>query len=191
MKPAIIRGLLLAGTVWACSANAQLTADYEIYTTIGGSFDGTPFSGAPALTGTRSAVASTLFAGYQGISLSPAGETDIGYFPFPTYSARILGNFQLTAAGTYSFGTYSDDGSTLYIDGNLIVNNGGAHSPQSIFASTVLSAGPHSFVVNYFEDFAGEANLTAYFDPAALPVPEPTTLGLFALGCGLMLLRRK
>lgn len=173
--------------VWAFMADnpakGALSADFEIYDTVGGAFDGTPFSGIPSLAGSGTATASGLFPGYDGISLSPLGETDLFYFPFPVYSARMTGAFVAPDAGVYSFGTYSDDGSTLYVDGNLVVNNGGAHGPISIFQNAALTAGPHTFSVNFYEDFGGEANLTAYFDPILVPVPEPfsTTLVSFVV----------
>jgi hypothetical protein len=112
------------------------------------------------------------------LALTPGGiETGPGFdqwYPlgYLNFGAKIETTFTVTTAGNYSFGTYSDDGSALYIDGQIVVNNGNEHAPTAAFASMLLNTGPHQLLVEYYE---GQplinANLTAYMSPT--PVPEP------------------
>ena len=39
-----------------------------------------------------------------------------------------------------------------YIDGVLVVDNGGEHGPLLIYDKTFLTAGLHAFTVEFFED---------------------------------------
>ena len=64
-------------------------------------------------------------------------------------------------AGTYSFGTLSDDGSAIYIDPNndgqyvQVVNNLSTHGPQVANGSIPLSAGLHNVVLAYYQATSG------------------------------------
>jgi PA14 domain. len=58
--------------------------------------------------------------------------------------------------GVYAFQTRSDDGSMLYIDGELVVNNDGSHAAISATGMIALSKGCHSYKLLYFEDYEGE-----------------------------------
>ena len=52
--------------------------------------------------------------------------------------------------GEYTFHTWSDDGSRLFVDGALIVDNGGTHSGKWASGSISLAAGFHKLDVEYF-----------------------------------------
>jgi hypothetical protein len=54
-------------------------------------------------------------------------------------------------AGSYSFWVESDDGSILYIDGGVVVNNDGLHGMVAKQANKDISAGVHSLKLEYFE----------------------------------------
>ncbi|MDR3094205.1 MAG: metallophosphatase, partial [Bacteroidales bacterium] len=57
----------------------------------------------------------------------------------------------------YYFHTYSDDGSKLYIDGKLVVDNDGSHSTKRVTGTAVsLEAGFHDLRLLYFEDYMGQ-----------------------------------
>ena len=58
--------------------------------------------------------------------------------------------------GTYTFYTTSDDGSALYIDGVMIVNNDFSQGPTERSGSATLTAGPHTIEIRYFEGGGGE-----------------------------------
>jgi hypothetical protein len=67
------------------------------------------------------------------------------------FAIRYRGKFTVAATGAYKFRLVSDDGSMLYIDGRLIINNDGQHPPFSRDGSVALEAGEHSLFVNYYQ----------------------------------------
>eukprot|EP00408_Alexandrium_pacificum_P016694 CAMPEP_0171184308 /NCGR_PEP_ID=MMETSP0790-20130122/15723_1 /TAXON_ID=2925 /ORGANISM="Alexandrium catenella, Strain OF101" /LENGTH=1834 /DNA_ID=CAMNT_0011649303 /DNA_START=65 /DNA_END=5569 /DNA_ORIENTATION=+ len=73
-------------------------------------------------------------------------------FPLEDYfAARWTGSLLVKTAGSYSFWLTSDDGSKLYIDSQVIVDNGGDHRMQERTGSAQLSAGSRDIVVDYFQ----------------------------------------
>ena len=70
------------------------------------------------------------------------------------YEFRTLVN--IPEKGVYRFYTFSDDGSRLFIDGKMIVDNNGSHSAAPAKGKVALEAGFHELKVLYFEDYMGE-----------------------------------
>jgi hypothetical protein len=64
--------------------------------------------------------------------------------------------------GVYIFYTYSDDGSRLYIDEHLVVDNDGSHSGKREMGKVALCAGFHRIRVDYFEDYMGQTLEVGY-----------------------------
>jgi len=64
----------------------------------------------------------------------------------------------------YQFWTDSDDGSTLYIDHQTIVNNAGNHGVQERSGLVYLQKGWHSFQLNY-DNAGGPGTLQVQFAP--------------------------
>lgn len=58
--------------------------------------------------------------------------------------------------GIYTFRTISDDGSVLWIDGNLVVNNDGSHSAVAATGKIALRKGLHAYRLLYLEDSEGQ-----------------------------------
>jgi hypothetical protein len=58
--------------------------------------------------------------------------------------------------GLYSFYTYSDDGSKLFIDGKEVVNNDNSHGLQRADGKIALDEGFHEFKLLYFENYMGQ-----------------------------------
>jgi putative heme-binding domain-containing protein len=69
---------------------------------------------------------------------------------------RFTGSLTVPRDGTYVFYTVSDDGSRLYLDGKLVVNNDGLHGMAEKKATVPLSAGDHALVVTYFNNSGDE-----------------------------------
>lgn len=65
------------------------------------------------------------------------------------------GQINIATDGQYTFSTLSDDGSKLYIDGKLIVDNDGDHGVQERQGSTDLTKGKHQIRVEYFNAGGG------------------------------------
>ena len=65
--------------------------------------------------------------------------------------------------GVYTFYTDSDDGSQLFIDDNLVVDNDGLHSMTEASGSAALEIGYHPIRVTYFEKSGGN-QLDIYYE---------------------------
>lgn len=59
----------------------------------------------------------------------------------------------------YTFALMSDDGSMLVIDGELIVDNDGPHSPCEITGQKALAKGLHPIQVKYFDNNGGTLSM--------------------------------
>jgi hypothetical protein len=81
------------------------------------------------------------------------------------FSLRFDGIIRLPAEGDYTFYTTSDDGSRLYIDGQLVVDNGGLHGPEEKSGKVRLAAGGHRITVTFFEQGGGEVVTAAWEGP--------------------------
>ena len=63
----------------------------------------------------------------------------------------MTGYLEVPVDGIYTFALLSDDGSTLTLDGELLGDNDGAHSPVEIIVQKALKAGLHPIEVRYFD----------------------------------------
>ena len=64
-----------------------------------------------------------------------------------------------------TFRTGSDDGSTLYIDGSLVVNNNNFQGTTFVQSTVNLTPGPHNIDVEFYQGGGGAA-MFAQWDPA-------------------------
>lgn len=70
------------------------------------------------------------------------------------YEFRTL--IYISKRGVYRFYTISDDGSKLYIDDKLIVDNDGGHSVRRAEGKVALEKGYHALHLLYFENYMGQ-----------------------------------
>lgn len=70
---------------------------------------------------------------------------------FEWFALDYRGAFSAPVAGSYGFNLLSDDGSKLFIDGKLVIDNDGVHSPAKKSGTVSLAAGPHAIEVQYFQ----------------------------------------
>lgn len=101
-------------------------------------------------------------------SIQGASRTDhFGYI--------FSGLIKVPENGVYTFQTSSDDGSVLYIDNELVVNNDGSHAAIPATGFIALEKGFHSYKLYYFEDYEGEHLSWAWKLPSAetlVPIPS-------------------
>ncbi|NOZ52358.1 MAG: hypothetical protein GXP08_04305 [Gammaproteobacteria bacterium] len=101
------------------------------------------------------------------------------------YSVEWKGFIRIETAGDYGFGTISDDGSEVWIDGNLVVNNAEfqyfdwedniseGDLPGETFPVLILSAGFHEITVRFFEVFALDGIELWWLKPGSGPSSIP------------------
>ncbi len=149
------------------------------------------------------------FLGGDGGSYHPTNSSSLTTANLEDGILDITGYVDVTTADSYTFGTVSDDGSALFIDGNAVVSNDGiapAHFNQN---SATLTAGLHPIELVYYNhifnggvggaNFAagfGGLNVTSSNSPLlASPAPEPSAVAIWAFvglgGAGLFLKARR
>jgi DNA-binding beta-propeller fold protein YncE/4-amino-4-deoxy-L-arabinose transferase-like glycosyltransferase len=133
---------------------------------------------------------------YQGNNWAGAPVyTQKDLFIFPNdlvpapFSIEWEGKIYAPRAGADTFGPHSDDGSLLYLDGKLVVDNGGHHADRYVENRLNLTEGLHDLRLRYFQDDGGrrmelwwippggakEMVPVAYlFPPGVTPVTPPT-----------------
>src|SRR5205809_4899431 len=108
---ALVGSLAVAGLL---TATAHADVNVNIYQNHGTTGDGFPYS--------------NLWASFTSPAVTFG--TDTGFLWKPTdlldWGADITGCYTAPETGDYKFGLVSDDGSTLYLNGSLIVDAGGA-----------------------------------------------------------------
>lgn len=80
------------------------------------------------------------------------------------YSIRWEGVLYVPKAGDYQFTLVSDDGSSLFLDQHLLIDNGGFHVKQERTGQRHLEKGFHSIQVNYMQG-KGMAIFRVYWTP--------------------------
>ena len=71
------------------------------------------------------------------------------------FVAVYTGLFDATTTGSYTFDTGSDDGSMIFIDGNVVVNNNNFQGVTVTSGSVNLTAGEHEIVIAYYQGVGG------------------------------------
>ncbi len=72
------------------------------------------------------------------------------------FGLRFSGLLDVPEDGRYTFHLRSDDGSRLHLGGEIVVDNGGVHSPRTRSAEIELEQGLHAILVEMFEAGGGE-----------------------------------
>ena len=80
------------------------------------------------------------------------------------FSLLFDGYVNAPTEGIYRFFLNSDDGSRLYIGGQLVVDNDGVHAVTEAEGSIALAAGLHALTIVYFEK-SGDQELAASWTP--------------------------
>lgn len=91
------------------------------------------------------------------------------------YAIRFDGAFKAEEDGNYRFTLNSDDGSNLWVDGKLVVNDDGIHPTKAAGGSIVLNKGPHRITVGFFQA-GGGAELSVTVQGPGLPMQDLSSL---------------
>ena len=88
---------------------------------------------------------------------------------FEYFAIHFRGKLAVVTPGNYIFELSSDDGSKLFIDGKLVVDNDGLHPTQSSSSNITLRVGFHPVEIHYFQGPAHELSLQWYYKPPNQP----------------------
>jgi hypothetical protein len=135
----VVVAILMAGT-------ATAYVNYEYYE---GTWEALP--NFDSLTPKHTGLASNF-------NISPRDQDD-------NFAFRFRATITISLGGDYSFYTVSDDGSQLFINDNLVVDNDGLHGLQQRSGQVHLDAGQHSITVTYFEKSGGNELYVLYEGP--------------------------
>ena len=78
------------------------------------------------------------------------------------YAIQFDGFINIPVDDMYTFYTYSDDGSQLFLHDQLVVDNNGSHSARKKQGKIALQKGLHPIKILYFEDYEGEILKVSY-----------------------------
>ena len=81
------------------------------------------------------------------------------------YAIRFTGKLEVTKPGEYILSTISDDGTKLYVDGQLLVENDFNHDMEEKKGLIDLSAGSHDFQLDYYNNQWGKGLQMMYEGP--------------------------
>jgi GH24 family phage-related lysozyme (muramidase) len=131
----------------------------------GNTFFGVPLSGCSEFSSPISPPSPNQTESDPTVSFGASTGFNWHPFGYDQFSVRWTGDINIATQGNYSFQVTSDDGSWLYIDSSLLVNNGGTHGPSGMSASVLLSPGSHPIVVDFYESCGGSSGVDLSWMP--------------------------
>jgi len=81
------------------------------------------------------------------------------------FVARWTGDIDIAVGGDYTFFMQSDDGSRLYIDGQMVVQNDGSHGMLEKSGTVTLAAGRHPLLIDFFQAGGHVGIIMSYSGP--------------------------
>ena len=97
------------------------------------------------------------------------------------YSIEYSADIAIETAGAYTFEMTSDDGSKLWVNGRLLIDQGGSGGSRTGTGEIELSAGRHRIVVAYFETY-GDNHLDVRYQGPGIPKQPIPARRLFEPG---------
>ena len=88
---------------------------------------------------------------------------------FENFAIRFRAKLKIDTPGIYTFTLSSDDGSQLYINGKLVINNDGIHATLSKQGSIKLDIGIHPVEIHYFQGPRYRIALQWFYQPPNSP----------------------
>jgi hypothetical protein len=87
------------------------------------------------------------------------------------FGCSYTGYIYIPVEGVYKFTLLSNDGSVLYLNNKMIVDNDGAHTSETSSGQEALEKGYHSFQLDYFQAGGGKA-LKAFIEGPGMEYQE-------------------
>ena len=131
------------------------------------------------LTSYASAVLPNIDIASTGGNFSTSGRADL-------VAAVFEGFVSVPTTGLWIFSTESDDGSRVYIDGRLVVDNDGLHGMVDRSGQIGLEWGFHRFRVEFFENYGGAGEIFRWQGPGVARATVPAS-ALYKLGTVMQL----
>lgn len=103
----------------------------------------------------------------QGSTFEISSE-EVHQFIRPNTVFRFRSNLRIRSTDNYKFAIRSDDGSQLFIDNKLVIDNDGDHGVRSKTGNIDLYSGDHSLEVLWF-NAGGDGWLDVYFEGKDIP----------------------
>ena len=92
------------------------------------------------------------------------------------FALQFTGYIDVPADGVYGFYTASDDGSRLYVAGQLVVDNDGLHGREEARGFIPLAKGRHAIACTFFELGGDEALTVSWEGPDFGKAPIPASV---------------
>lgn len=92
---------------------------------------------------------------------------------FEWFAIDYHGFFAINSSDWHEFILESDDGSKLFIDGAIVINNDGTHSPMKRKGSVLLEEGIHRMNVQYFQGPRHQIALRLFYKTSHEPYFQP------------------
>ncbi|MCK5458147.1 MAG: chitobiase/beta-hexosaminidase C-terminal domain-containing protein, partial [Melioribacteraceae bacterium] len=132
-----------------CKASNEVTSSYELVK-LGKGIESRFYKG-------------TFGATPNYLSMTPDKISKIDQFQLediktvPTHYAQLfIGSVNIEEVGEYIFYSGSNDGTKLYVDNTLLVDNDGGHGYQEKYGKIKLDEGVHKIEVRYFQQGGGQ-----------------------------------
>jgi Metallo-peptidase family M12/PA14 domain/Bacterial Ig domain len=131
------------------------------------------------LTSYGSALLQNIDIPSTGANFSTSGRADL-------LAAVFEGYVQVPSTGLWTFSSESDDGSRVWIDGQLVVNNDGLHGMVDRSGQVALESGFHRYRIEFFENFGGAGEVFRWEGPGVARAVVPAS-ALFKLATVMQL----
>jgi mono/diheme cytochrome c family protein len=111
----------------------------------------------------------TTLPAFNNLTPVASGETDrcnlAPKLRADNFAMFFKGCFRVLTAGTWTFSSNSDDGSQIWIDGQLVVDHNGIHTVAEKSGSVSLTPGIHNITVAYFQSVGASTLDVSYAGP--------------------------
>lgn len=102
----------------------------------------------------------------EGLNILPAG---LRMLYTSWYVVRCTGKIVVSVSNYYQFDLTSDDGSMLYLDGSLLIDNDGNHAATTKSGTKLLRQGVHDIRLDYMQGPGGGEALSLSAGGSLIP----------------------